>query len=217
MRKLNQVGFFEQPILKDIGLTSHIIKDSLEYTYGVLDSIDHTLIDNNQPRLSGLVELANLSAIIGNLFRSGIERFSNGYYIKNAPHKHPDLLHKDNVNEGIEIKIALEKNKPKGHLIKPGLHLTLRYVLGDLQGKYIQGANKRGDVIWVWEIRAGYLKHEHFSFSNTEGDSGKTAVITSEGMEQLQMIYCGLDHIPYSKSGSIYRRYESKVNGINEN
>ena len=73
----------------------------------------------------------------------------------------------------IEIKVALESNKPKGHLIKPGAHLTLRYVLVDDGGIYVRGKKTRGKVPWIWEVRVGTLTDAHFNFSNTEGDSGQ--------------------------------------------
>lgn len=194
-----------QPILSELGITTETIKRAIEHTYLVVDSIDEKLVENDQPRLADLVELANLSAIVGNLFRSGFEKASDGKYFSNAPHTYPDLLSTDPEIEGIEIKVALETNKPKGHLVKPGIHLTLRYVLGNMEGQFNRGKDNRGDVIWIWEIRVGYLDSEHFSVSNTEGDSGKTAVITSAGMDALSLAFCQLDKIPYARNGRVYR------------
>lgn len=160
-------------------------------------------------RLSELVELANLSAIIGNLYRGGIVRTSKGRFEANAPHTYPDLLGRGPGCKDVEIKVALENNKPKGHLIKPGPHLTLRYVLGDADGKHQRGKDSRGKVPWIWEVRVGSLKDNHFNFSNTEGDSGKTAVINAEGMKALQLVYCDLDRCPLSPSGAAYREAAS--------
>ena len=95
--------------------------------------------------------------------------------------------------------------KPKGHLIKLGPHLTLRYVLGNENGKYQRGKDNRGKVPWIWEVRVGSLKDNHFNFSNTEGDSGKTAAINVEGMADLQLVYCDLDRCPLSPAGAAYR------------
>ena len=77
----------------------------------------------------------------------------------------------------LEIKMALEDNKPKGHLAKPGFYLTCRYVLADTSGNFVRGVAQRGAVVWIWELRAGLLGMEHFNLSNTPGDSGKTEII----------------------------------------
>jgi len=200
-----------QPILKELEITSQMLKQSIEHTYTVIDAIDEKLIENEQPRLANLVELANLSAIVGNLFRSGFAKASDGRYVSNAPHTYPDLLSSDPNQAGLEIKVALETNKPKGHLVKPGMHLTLRYVLGKINEQFSRGKENRGDVIWIWEIRIGYLKPEHFSFSNTQGDSGKTAVVTSNGMDALSLVFCQLDKVPYAKSGRVYKKLEREL------
>ncbi len=75
-----------------------------------------------------MVELANLSSMIGNLLRTGVAKASNGVYKANGPHKHPDLLHSTDPSVNAEIKVALEDNQPKGHPCKTGLapHLPLR-------------------------------------------------------------------------------------------
>lgn len=204
-RVCNEKYLAHQPSLDQFGLSVDVIGRSVTYVYEILDSIDGKLIEAGGERLSELVELANLSAIIGNLYRGGIVRTSKGRFEANAPHTYPDLLGRGPGCKDVEIKVALENNKPKGHLIKPGPHLTLRYVLGDANGKYQRGKDCRGKVPWIWEVRVGSLKDNHFNFSNTEGDSGKTAVINAEGMEALQLVYCDLDRCPLSPSGSAYR------------
>ena len=116
--------------LRAFGLKPECIAAAVGYVYDVLDTIDRTLLAAGSPRLSELVELANLSAIIGNLFRGGITKGSGGAFKCNRPHTYPDLLGVGKGCRDMEIKVALETNKPKGHLVKPGPHLTLRYVLG---------------------------------------------------------------------------------------
>lgn len=189
--------------LNDVGLSTNIIRSAIQYTHDVLDRIDSTLVDSGSDRLASLLELANLSAIVGNLFRSGVSKGSNGAFKANKPHTFPDLVAVAPGAEDIEIKVALESNKPKGHLVKPGLHLTIRYVLGNRKGRYIRGKSSRGDVVWIWEVRLGFLTDEHFSFSNTPGDSGKTAVINSSGMDALIPVFVDIEKCPYSPTGSI--------------
>ena len=107
---------------------------------------DHTLVSSDSDRLADLIELANLSAIVGNLFRRGIATVSNGTFKANRPHTFPDLLANAPGARDLEIKVALEANNPKGHLVKPGPHLTVRYVLADENGTFVRGTDSRGDV-----------------------------------------------------------------------
>ena len=204
-RVCNKKYLVHQPSLDQFGLSIDMIERSVTYVYDILDSIDGKLIEAGGERLSELVELANLSAIIGNLYRGGIVRTSNGSFKANAPHTYPDLLGRGPGCKDIEIKVALENNKPKGHLIKPGPHLTLRYVLADANGKHQRGKESRGNVPWIWEVRVGWLKDNHFNFSNTEGDSGKTAVINAEGMKDLLLVYCDLERCPLSPTGVAFK------------
>jgi len=181
-----------------------MVGNSVTYVHQILDSIDEKLLEAGGERLAELVELANLSAIIGNLFRGGVVRFCDGKFAANTPHTYPDLLGRGDECVDVEIKVALENNKPKGHLIKPGPHLTIRYVLAKEDGQYQRGKENRGNVAWIWEVRIGTLKEEHFNFSNTTGDSGKTAVINAAGMDALSLIYFDVDHNPLSPEGAAH-------------
>jgi hypothetical protein len=100
-----------------------------------------------------------------------------------------------NLGAGIEIKVALGKNKPKGHLAKPGIYLTFRYVLITSDG--FDRLN-RGDIVPIWEARCGFLSKNDFSLSNTEGDSGKTAVITTTAFRRMSLVYFEPALCPYS-------------------
>jgi hypothetical protein len=195
-RTVDSSQVFNEPGLHAVGLTRHVVASGVSFVHRIMDSLDHTLVTAGETRLSEMVELANLSAIIGNLLRTGIANASDGGFVANGPHKYPDLLSRQPGVGDLEIKVALESNKPKGHLVKPGPHLTCRYVLGAPDGTHTRGKDGRGDVVWIWEIRAGVLSAEHFSVSNTDGDSGKTAVINAAGFSQLQLVYCSLDHFP---------------------
>ncbi len=190
-------------LLRDFGLTVDMIRDAIEYTHSVLDQIDHTLISRRSERLAGLVELANLSAIVGNLFRAGVSIASDGAFRANRPHRFPDLVGNAPGTRDIEIKVALETRKPKGHLIKPGPHLTIRYVLADDQGDFVRRRESRGDVVWIWEVRLGELEEAHFNSSNTAGDSGKTAVINAQGMDSLVPVFLDMPRCPYAPNGRI--------------
>ena len=186
-------------IVREIaGLGETWVSEAIEATHRTVDRIDEQLISTGSPPLREVVELANLSAIIGNLLREALARGSNGRYISNEPHTYPDLISPSGDAEGLEIKIALETNKPKGHLPKPGPHLTCRYVLADRAGNYSR--QDRGNVVWIWEVRLGELSKEDFSLSNTPGDSGKTAVIKTESLDRLSCVYYDRRFLPYAKT-----------------
>ena len=48
------------------------------------------------------------------------------------------------------------------------------------------------------------LEETHFNFNNTEGDSGKTAVINALGMTTLVPVFVDLAKCPYSAKGPTY-------------
>lgn len=207
-RLLNSKFLLDEQILQSAGLTTSIIEAACNYTHSILDLLDEKLLDSGASRISELIELANLSSVVGNLLGAGIAKYSDGLLERNGPHKYPDLISKSPLSKDIEIKVALETNKPKGHLAKEGYYLICRYVLASEDG--IFDNKERGNVVWIWEIRFGYLEFSHFNLSNTPGDSGKTAVVNSVGMEALKVIYIDLDKCPLSKSGKLYKNYASK-------
>jgi hypothetical protein len=202
-------SFVNLDALKGAGIIAEMIASGITYVHTIIDGLDDQLLSAGALRLSQMFELANVSSMLGNLLAAGIANSSQGSFARNGPHKYPDLLSQTPYSKDIEIKVSLEKNNPKGHLAKPGYYLTCRYVLCDEQGHFVSGKENRGDVPWIWEIRFGWLKEEHFSVSNTEGDSGKTAVINSEGLKELAIIFCDLDRCPYGVRGVHRRQYSS--------
>ena len=169
------------------GLDEDWIPSAIEATHATLDRIDEQLVNTGSRPLAEVVELANLSAIVGDLLRSALRANSRGAYRSNAPHTFPDLLSQSGASSDLEIKVALEGNMPKGHLPKPGAHLCCRYVLAERDGVYSRG--HRGNVVWVWEARLGELSEDDFNTSSTPGDSGKTAVIGAEALYRLTCVY----------------------------
>lgn len=200
-----ELTFFNHHALNAAGLTVDMVAGGLLYTYAMLDSIDNQLVTSGAFRIANMFELANVSSMVGNLIGSGIAQHSNGAFQRNGPHKYPDLITQVSDAHNIEIKVALETNGPKGHLAKPGFYLTCRYVLCDEQGIYKRGRENRGNVVWIWEVRIGYLKMEHFNISSTEGDSGKTAVVNANGMQELTVVLADLDRCPYTLTSQRYK------------
>jgi hypothetical protein len=183
----------------DFGLLPNVLEAGINDVYQTLDMIDAPLLANGGLRLAELVELANLSSIVGNVLANGIVKNCEGAYTRAGAHKYQDLRSGCAGVENIEIKVALEGNKPKGHLAKAGHYLTCRYVLGQEDGSYTCG--DRGNVVWIWEVRLGHLEKDDFSESNTAGDSGKTAVVTTDALrDKLKLVYFDPRFCPY-KSG----------------
>ena len=178
------------------GLTGETIALAIDDTYRTLDLLDHQLLSNGVLPFSELVELANLSSMLGNIVGGAIVNHSNGLYERSGPHKYQDLRSLSGSGH-VEIKTALESNKPKGHLSKAGIYLTIRYVLADRDAGYMRGA--RGDVCAIWEVRVGHLTEDDFSESNTPGDSGKTAVVKTEILRSMERVYFDPLFFPYAR------------------
>lgn len=184
--------------LNAIGLTPEMLCHTIYHTYTIIDSIDSRLLEGGLERLGGgTVELANLSSIVGNLLGAGVALYSGGQFIRNGSHKFPDILSTNSdFASGIEIKVALETNVPKGHLAKSGTYLTFRYVLVTTSGF---NRSCRGDIVSIWEARCGRLLESDFSLSNTVGDSGKTAVIKSDALRSMKLVYFDQALCPYKR------------------
>lgn len=198
--EINAKNFRNVSVLKGTDLDWVMLKDSVNSAYGILEAIDAKLLSLQSPRLAQLMELANLSSFLGNLISGAIATASKGAFLRNRPHAYPDLLHKSgDPKRHLEVKVALENNKPKGHLPKAGNYLTFRYVLGDEKGGYTKGDENRGDVVWIWEIKFGNLRESDFSFSSTEGDSGKTAVIKTKSFDGMTLLYFDSTFCPFSR------------------
>jgi transcriptional regulator with XRE-family HTH domain len=172
-------------------------------TYATLDLIDAQLVRSKSPPLAQTVELANLSSMLGNILGAAIADSSAGLYKRNGPHKFPDLVPLKPPARDLEIKVALESNRPKGHLPKPGTYLSVRYVLGDQAAAHEIGT--RGDTIWIWEMKVGRLTPADFNISNTAGDSGKTAVVRTAAFHQMDVVFLDERFIPHKpRGGKLY-------------
>ncbi|MDQ7073972.1 MAG: helix-turn-helix transcriptional regulator [Gammaproteobacteria bacterium] len=188
----------EDKLIETIGINGSALLGAINSCYQTLDTIDEQLVAKNSLPMAHLVELANLSSMVGNMVGGGIADCSDGLYKRNKPHTYPDLLPQSKPAVNLELKMALETNKPKGHLPKPGTYITFRYVLCDKLGNYKRGKDHRGDTVWIWEVKVGKIKEEYFSCSNTAGDSGKTAVIKTDIFNQMHLVYYVPEHLPYA-------------------
>lgn len=190
---LRNVAAFEQ----FTGMPSSTLLAAIHGCYHTLDMIDDQLVTRGSTPIGQLVELANLSSMVGNLIGGCLADESDGLYQRNRPHHYPDLLPQKPGNHPLELKVALETNKPKGHLPKPGRYLTFRYVLGDRKGAYSRGKANRGTTVWFWEAKVGDIGVEDFSISNTEGDSGKTAVVKTEVFNAMPVVFFDPKYCPH--------------------
>ena len=207
-RMINPYSLRNQESLESFtGLTSAALSQAIKNCYHTLDMIDEQLISRNSPPIGKLVELANLSSMVGNLVGGAIADCSDGLYKRNKLHHYPDLLPLKKPAINLELKMALESNRPKGHLPKPGNYITFRYVLGDRFGNYIKGKETRGDTVWIWEVKIGEIRTEDFDLSNTPGDSGKTANIKSDVFNNMKLVYFDKRYCPYSFKNDTYPGY----------
>lgn len=194
----------ESALVQATGLTSAILRAAIEHCHQTLDTIDFQLELHGAKPIGKLVELANLSSMIGNIVAEGVAANSGGLYDRNTPHTYPDLLPQKTPAIPLEVKIALETNRPKGHLPKPGTYLTFRYVLCDKEGAFMRGKEHRGETAYIWEAKAGALTKEDFDLSNTSGDSGKTAVVKTVSFDRMALVYFNPALMPYGKSREGY-------------
>lgn len=198
-RKISLANFKNANRLYDLtGLSVDTIRHGIFSCYRILDAIDEQLINHGVGTISQVVELANLSSMIGNILASGLSEASNGLYSRNRPHAFPDLIPLNKAYDDLELKVAFEKNKPKGHLPKSGTYITFRYVLCDARGNYTKGKENRGNKVFIWEVKVGKVRENDFDLSSTAGDSGKTAVIKTTVFNNMSLIYYVRDLLPYS-------------------
>lgn len=190
-------------ILNELPIDGSAILMGVEQAYENLDTIDFALQRRGlEPLAEQFDEYAALSTVIGEFFASGVAEASEGLYDVNAG-DFPDLISTGKQSDvpGIEVKMAMETNQPKGHLPKPGMYVVVRYVLAGRDKSYERGQRK--DTAWIWEVRMGLMKEDQFNKSDTEGDSGKTATFSAEALWNFDCVYLDPELIPYA-------RYESK-------
>jgi len=200
-RLLHDSHFLNEAVLRrTTGLKSAMLRAGIEHCHQTLDTIDFQLELHGAKPIGRLVELANLSSMIGNIVAEGVAANSSGLYKRNTPHTYPDLVPQKSPAVPVEVKIALETNRPKGHLPKPGTYLTFRYILGDKSGAFVRGKERRGDTAYIWEAKTGVLRAEDFDLSNTAGDSGKTAVVKTTSYDAMTLVYFNPALMPYGKA-----------------
>ncbi len=199
-RTMRDVDFRNQTALEKVtGLKAATLRTGIEHCHQTLDTMDFQLELHGAKPIARLVELANLSSMIGNIVAEGVAASSAGLYERNTPHTYPDLVPKKKSAIPLEVKIALETNRPKGHLPKPGAYLTFRYVLCDKDGLFKRGKELRGDTAYIWEAKVGVLTQSDFDLSNTAGDSGKTAVVKTAAFDRMALVYFNPSLMPYGR------------------
>jgi len=188
----------EADVYKEVPIDGSAILNGVEEIYENLDTIDFALSRRGlDPLAEQFDEYAALSTVIGEFFASGVSGASDGLYDVNAGN-FPDLISsgKQSGVPGIEVKMAMEDNSPKGHIAKPGMYVVVRYILGGRDKSY--DPDERKDTPWIWEVRMGEMEEEQFNESDTEGDSGKTATFTADALWDFDVLYLDPDLIPYT-------------------
>lgn len=187
-------------ILNDLPIDGSAILMGIEQVYENLDTIDLAFQRQElEPIAEQFDEFSALSTVIGEFFASGVAEASDGIYEVNAG-DFPDLISTGKKSDvpGIEVKVAMEDNQPKGHLPKTGAYIAVRYVLAERDKSYERG--ERNDTPWIWEVRIGEMEEEQFNESDTEGDSGKTATFSADALWAFDCVYFDPDLLPYTSS-----------------
>ena len=208
------------------GITPQQIGEAVRATHAILDAADEGLLRRHYGRMASHVESVNLSGMVGNIFANELAARSGGHWIRNTPNKHPDLIRppgtpgKDasiavamptaapapsgaktmkRVQPGVEIKVALNSNMPKGHHPRPNKYIVVRYVIGK--------SEVDAQIATVYEVLVGEVTESDFTVSDTEGDSGKTAVITADAIaRKFSQVYFDAAHFPGNAAGYLERR-----------
>lgn len=188
-------------------LTRTMLEEGVRRAYAHLDGFDLVLATQlpgpDAPTLAGFIDLATYSSLLGGFLVRAIIDGAAGAFALAAPNRYQDLRSTSASVPSVEVKVAFEDNKPKAHRAEGGAYLTVRYVLGDADGTYVPST--RGGTCWIWEIRYGELAPSDFRVSDTDGDSGKTAVVSTSALEGLSLVYADPARCPYARGGAKYR------------
>lgn len=185
-------------------LTGDTIRRAIDAAYHKLDLIDEQLRDAGSPPLVELVGLHHHSSLLGDVLGCGVARASDGLYVHNGPRHHPDLLPLRHGLPELELKAALETNRPVSGPTIAGTYLVFRFVLVDRKTGYTRGADSRGDTVAVWEAKFGELSEDDFHASRA--DTGKSRVLRKDALDRMEHVYYNPDFLPYAKPTGIYAR-----------
>ena len=203
-RQLEPAHLGESPHLEAAtGLTAAAIARAVEIAYRKLDLIDEQMRASGSRPIVELIDIAELSSLMGNLLSAAVARASNGLYVQNGPDHSPNLLPVRQGLPELEVATALETERPTGAARKAGLHLVLRYVLADRSGAYTRGADSRGDTVAVWEIRFGNLSEgDCISSARANG----RAQLKKAALERMELVYYDPALLPYARATGVYAR-----------
>jgi transcriptional regulator with XRE-family HTH domain len=185
------------------GLTAATVARAVEIAYRKLDLIDEQMRASGSRPLVELIELPELSALMGNLLSAAVARASNGLYVQNGPDHSPNLLPVRQGLPELEVVTAPETERPAGGMRKAGLHLVIRYVLADRTGAYTRGS--RGDTVAVWEIRFGELGDADYT-GGARPTNGR-ARLKREALDRMELVYYDPALLPYARATGVYATY----------
>ena len=107
-------SFVNLAALQEAGLTGEMIASGITYVHNILDGLDSQLLSAGAFRLSQMFELANVSSMLGNLLGAGIANSSDGVFLRNGPHRYPDLLAESLRQATLKSRFPLKRTNPKG-------------------------------------------------------------------------------------------------------
>jgi transcriptional regulator with XRE-family HTH domain len=203
-RQLEPAHLGESPHLEAAtGLTAATVARAVEVAYRKLDLIDEQMRASGSRPIVALIDLPELSSLMGNLLSAAVARASNGLYVQNGPDHSPNLLPVRQGLPELEVATALETERPTGAARNAGLHLVLRYVLADRSGAYTRGEDSRGDTVAVWEIRFGDLTEADYTGS---ARANGRARLKKEALDRMELVYYDPALLPYARATGVYAR-----------
>jgi transcriptional regulator with XRE-family HTH domain len=187
------------------GLTGGTVARAVEIAYRKLDLIDQQMRASGSRPIAGLVDLPDLTELVGDLLSAGMARASNGVYLQAGPEHWPRLQPLRQGLPELEVAAALETDRPTGRPGTAGVFLVFRYVLADRSGAFTRGQDARGDTVAVWEIRFGALGEEDFHVTGTRTGAG-TARLRRGALDRMELVYYDPALLPYAKATGDYAR-----------
>jgi transcriptional regulator with XRE-family HTH domain len=187
------------------GLTGGTVVRAVEIAYRKLDLIDEQMRASGSRPIAGLVDLPDLTELVGDVLGAGLARASNGLYVQNGSEHSPPLQPLQHGLPELQLAAALETDRPAGPTETAGTCLVFRYVLADRSGAFTRGQDSRGDTVAVWEIRFGALGQEDFHVTGTRAGA-RTARLRRDALDRMELVYYDTALLPYAKATGDYAR-----------
>lgn len=190
--------WIDAPCLRYMGCSLSVLRSAVLHVHMSLTRLDQMLWDSTSLTLCQTIERNTVSALIGNIFRTGVVRAAQKAFYANLPHRHPDLLSLRSGCKNIEIKVACGRNNPRAHAVCPGFFLFVRYAVAGCKKYASEKDGSDGHRAWIWAVRAEYLEPRHFQTYFLRSGQQSVVCVNKAGVDALQPVYLNPHRCPYS-------------------